>query len=43
MRAQREKVRALQKGKADQDEILAHKMKYQGHKEYARFSKKNGT
>lgn len=43
MRAQREKVRALQKGKADQDEILAHKMKYQGQlNEYARFSKKIG-
>ena len=43
MRAQREKVRALQKGKADQDEILAHKMKYQGQlNEYARFSKKMG-
>lgn len=43
MRAQREKVRALQGGKADQDEILAHKMKYQGQlNEYARFSKKMG-
>lgn len=43
MRAQREKVRALQKGKADQDEILAHKIKYQGQlNEYARFSKKMG-
>lgn len=43
MRAQREKVRALQKGKADQDEILAQKMKYQGQlNEYARFSKKMG-
>lgn len=43
MRAQREKVRALQKGKADQDEILVHKMKYQGQlNEYARFSKKMG-
>jgi len=43
MRSQREKVRALQKGKADQDEILAHKMKYQGQlNEYARFSKKMG-
>lgn len=43
MRAQREKVRALQKRKADQDEILAHKMKYQGQlNEYARFSKKMG-
>ena len=43
MRAQREKVRALQKGKADQDEILAHKMKYQVQlNEYARFSKKMG-
>lgn len=43
MRAQREKVRALQKGKADQDEILAHKMKYQGQlNEYAKFSKKMG-
>lgn len=43
MRAQRETVRALQKGKADQDEILAHKMKYQGQlNEYARFSKKIG-
>lgn len=43
MRAQCEKVRALQKGKADQDEILAHKMKYQGQlNEYARFSKKMG-
>lgn len=43
MRAQREKVRALQKGKADQDEILTHKMKYQGQlNEYARFSKKMG-
>ena len=31
MRAQREKVRLLQKGKADPDEILLHKAKYQGH------------
>ena len=30
MRAQREKVRLLQHGGADQDEIILHKAKYQG-------------
>lgn len=41
MRAQREKVRLLQKGKADPDEILLHKAKYQGQlNEYSRFCRK---
>ena len=41
MRAQREKVRLLQKGKADTDEILLHKAKYQGQlNEYSRFCRK---
>lgn len=43
MRAQREKVRLLQTGKADPDEIMLAKCKYQGQlNEYARFSKKMG-
>lgn len=38
MRAQREKVRLLQNGGADQDEIILHKAKYQGQlNEYSRF------
>ena len=41
MRAQREKVRLLQKGKADPDEILLNKAKYQGQlNEYSRFCRK---
>lgn len=41
MRAQREKVRLFQKGKADPDEILLHKAKYQGQlNEYSRFCRK---
>lgn len=41
MRSQREKVRLLQKGKADPDEILLHKAKYQGQlNEYSRFCRK---
>lgn len=43
MRAQREKVKALQTGKADPDEIMLAKCKYQGQlNEYAVFSKKMG-
>lgn len=41
MRAQREKVRLLQAGKADRDEIILHKAKYQGQlNEYSRFCRK---
>lgn len=41
MRAQREKVRALEKGKADPQEIMLHKAKYQAQlNEYTRFSKR---
>lgn len=41
MRAQREKVRLLQYGSADQDEIILHKAKYQGQlNEYSRFCRK---
>lgn len=41
MRAQREKVRLLQHGGADHDEIILHKAKYQGQlNEYSRFCKK---
>ena len=41
MRAQREKVKLLQYGGADQDEIILHKAKYQGQlNEYSRFCKK---
>lgn len=41
MRAQREKVRLLQYGGADQDEIILHKAKYQGQlSEYSRFCRK---
>lgn len=41
MRTQREKVRLLQKGKADPDEILLYKAKYQGQlNEYSRFCRK---
>ena len=41
MRAQREKVRLLQKGKVDPEEILLHKAKYQGQlNEYSRFCRK---
>lgn len=41
MRAQREKVRMLQKGGADKDEIILMKAKYQAQlNEYARFSKR---
>lgn len=43
MRAQREKVRLLQTGKADRDEIILHKAKYQGQlNEYSRFCRKMG-
>lgn len=43
MRAQREKVRLLQVGKADRDEIILHKAKYQGQlNEYSRFCRKMG-
>lgn len=43
MRAQREKVKLLQSGKADQDVIMLAKCKYQGQLgEYARLSKKMG-
>jgi hypothetical protein len=43
MRAQREKVRLLQAGKADWDEIILHKAKYQGQlNEYSRFCRKMG-
>lgn len=41
MRAQREKVRLLQAGKADRDEIILQKAKYQGQlNEYSRFCRK---
>lgn len=41
MRAQREKVKLLQAGGADQDEIVLHKAKYQGQlNEYSRFCRK---
>ena len=41
MRAQREKVRLLQYGGVDQDEIILHKAKYQGQlNEYSRFCRK---
>lgn len=41
MRAQREKVRLLQYGGADQDEVILHKAKYQGQlNEYSRFCRK---
>lgn len=41
MRAQREKVRLLHYGGADQDEIILHKAKYQGQlNEYSRFCRK---
>lgn len=41
MRAQREKVRLLQAGKADRDEVILHKAKYQGQlNEYFRFCRK---
>ncbi len=43
MRAQREKVRLLQAGKADRDEIILQKAKYQGQlNEYSRFCRKMG-
>lgn len=43
MRAQRRKVRCLEEGKADSDEIMLQKAKYQGQLgEYARFSRKMG-
>lgn len=43
MRAQREKVRLLEKGGADKDDIMLAKAKYQGQlNEYAGFSKKMG-
>lgn len=43
MRAQREKVGLLKEGKADSDEIMLARCKYQGQlDEYARFSKKMG-
>lgn len=43
MRAQREKVRLLQAGKADRDEIILHKARYQGQlNEYSRFWRKMG-
>lgn len=41
MRAQREKVRLLQYGGVDQDEVILHKAKYQGQlNEYSRFCRK---
>lgn len=41
MRAQREKVKLLQDGGADQDEVILHKAKYQGQlNEYSRFCRK---
>ena len=41
MRAQREKVKLLQAGSADQDEVILHKAKYQGQlNEYSRFCRK---
>ena len=41
MRAQREKVRLLEAGGSDQDEIILHKAKYQGQlNEYSRFCRK---
>lgn len=41
IRAQREKVIALEKGKVDREEIILHKAKYQNQlNEYAKFSKK---
>lgn len=41
MRAQREKVRLLQAGGADQDEVILQKAKYQGQlNEYSRFCRK---
>lgn len=41
MRAQREKVKLLQAGGADQDEVIPHKAKYQGQlNEYSRFCRK---
>lgn len=41
MRAQREKVKLLQAGGANQDEIILHKAKYQGQlNEYSRFCRK---
>ena len=41
MRAQREKVKLLQAGDADQDEVILHKAKYQGQlNEYSRFCRK---
>ena len=41
MRAQREKVKLLQAGGADQDKIILHKAKYQGQlNEYSRFCRK---
>lgn len=43
MRAQREKVRLLQHGGADPDEVMLQKAKYQGQlNEYAAFSRKMG-
>ena len=43
MRAQREKVKLLQDGGADQDEVILHKAKYQGQlNEYSRFCRKMG-
>ena len=43
MRAQREKVRLLQAGKADRDDIILHKARYQGQlNEYSRFCRKMG-
>lgn len=41
MKAQREKVKLLQAGGADQDEVILHKAKYQGQlNEYSRFCRK---
>lgn len=43
MRAQREKVRLLQAGGADPDDVLIAKAKYQGQlNEYSRFCRKMG-
>lgn len=43
MRAQRERIKLLQDGKADKDTIMLEKAKYQGQlNEYARFCKKMG-
>ena len=43
MRAQRQKVKLMESGGADKDEVMLHKAKYQAQlSEYARFSKRMG-